>query len=161
MRRRAHGAWPPLRHAQVRKWYLLTLGVSIFKLKTLRAAFANAERNSRPEAQPMVALEPAPGIPVQHVLFADQELHLVCGLADGRIAVWETDALATSVRRHAALLTPQPAPHMIAPPSEAHHLTALVPNPGDRPALCIAVYASSEAAATGGTAYMLEVASRQ
>lgn len=140
---------------------MLTLGVSIFKLKTLRAAFANAERNSRPEAQPMVALEPAPGIPVQHVLFADQELHLVCGLADGRIAVWETDALATSVRRHAALLTPQPAPHMIAPPSEAHHLTALVPNPGDRPALCIAVYASSEAAATGGTAYMLDVASRQ
>lgn len=82
---------------------------------------------------------------VQFLAFADQASRIVCGLTDGSILLYNASGDALVGR--------------VAPPAAGVHLTDVIPNPGDRSELCLAIYASGPAAASGGSCHLLDVRS--
>ena len=82
---------------------------------------------------------------VQFLAFADQETRLVCGLTDGSILMYDSSGNGPVGRA--------------APPTAGAHLVGVIPNPGDRSELCVALYAAAPAAASGGTCHLLDMRS--
>lgn len=138
-------AWWPSRPRTVRK--VSNAGFDLHRLSSLRETFKKAERSSCPRAQAFHTTSTTAQGPVQFLAFADADSRLVCGLTNGAICIYGEAGQGEAMQ--------------VAPPSPNALLTGLIPNPGDRSDLCLAIYAASPEASKGGTCHVLDVRNGQ